>query len=90
MSEDDRGGPALEKSESLIERLEEVFRETFQDDEIRITRETRATDVEGWDSLMHVTLILNVENAFRVRFRSGEVAALENVGALLDLIAARL
>ena len=72
-----------------LERINEVFREVFDDDEIQVTRATTARDVEGWDSLMHVTLIVNLEKAFGVRFSSGEVAALKNVGDLDDLIAAR-
>ena len=72
-----------------LERLNQVFQDVFDDDELRITRQTTAKDVEGWDSLMHVTLIVNVEKAFRVKFSSSEVAALQNVGELIDLIDAR-
>jgi acyl carrier protein len=70
-------------------RLNQVFRDVFDDDELEISRRTTADDVEGWDSLMHVTLIVNVEKAFKVKFSSSEVAALQNVGELLDLINAR-
>ena len=72
-----------------MERLNQVFQQVFDDDELQITRQTSAQDVEGWDSLMHVTLIVNVERAFDVRFSSAEVASLKDVGDLLDLIAAR-
>lgn len=72
-----------------LERLNQVFRDVFDDDELDITRRTTANDVEGWDSLMHVTLIVNVEKAFKVKFSSSEVAALQNVGELIDLIDAR-
>jgi acyl carrier protein len=71
-------------------RLQEVFRQVFDDDELELTRSTSAKDVEGWDSLMHVTLIVNVEKAFGVKFGSSQVASLKDVGDLLDLIAARV
>ncbi len=70
-------------------RLNEVFCDVFQDEDLVITRETTAHDVVGWDSLMHVTLIVNVERAFGVRFSSAEVAVLKNVGELVDFIARR-
>lgn len=69
--------------------LTDVFREVFEDDDLVITRETRASDVPGWDSLMHVTLVLHVERMFGVRFSSSEVAMLQNAGELQDLVDAR-
>ncbi len=72
-----------------LSRLNDVFREVFDDDEISITRGTTAQDIEGWDSVMHVTLMINVEKAFGVKFRSSDVADLKSVGDLVDLISAR-
>ncbi len=72
--------------EETFDQLQEVFQDIFQDDEISLTRETTAADIDGWDSLMHVTLMLNVEAGFNVRFSSTEVAVLKTVGELLDLI----
>jgi acyl carrier protein len=72
-----------------LERLNQVFQNVFDDDELSINRQTTAKDVEGWDSLMHVTLIVNVEKAFGVKFSSSEVAGLQTVGDLIDLIDAR-
>lgn len=71
---------------ATLDKLTEVFQEVFEDDDLALSRETTAADVEGWDSLMHVTLIVNAERAFGVRFSSSEVAALETVGELVDLI----
>jgi len=70
----------------VLSRLNQVFQDVFDDDELTINSETTAPDVEGWDSLMHVTLVVNVEKAFGVRFSSSEVAGLKNVGELVDLI----
>jgi acyl carrier protein len=72
-----------------LARINEIFRDVFEDDELVVDRGTTAGDVDGWDSLMHVTLLVNVEKEFKVKFSSSEVASLKNVGGLLDLIDAR-
>jgi acyl carrier protein len=71
---------------STLDRLTEVFQDVFEDDDLVIARETTAADVEEWDSLMHVTLVVNVEREFGLRFKSSEVSALQSVGDLVDLI----
>jgi acyl carrier protein len=73
-----------------LQKLNEVFQEVFDDDELVVTLETTAADVDGWDSLMHVRLIICIEKAFHVRFSSSEVAALKSVGDLVDLITGKL
>jgi len=70
---------------SMLETLTAVFRDVFEDEELEISRETTATDIPDWDSLRHVTLMLNVEKTFGVRFSSAEIANLKDVGELLDL-----
>lgn len=75
-------------SNDTLAKLEEVFSEVF-DDDISLTPETTAADVDGWDSVMHVNLMLEIEAAFGVRFNSADVTGLKNVGQLLDLIAAK-
>jgi acyl carrier protein len=72
-----------------LDRLNDVFREVFEDDELRVFPETTAQDVEGWDSLMHVTLIIRVEKAFGIRCSSSEIAGLKDVGELVALIERR-
>ncbi len=72
--------------DNTLERLNEVFREVFDNEDLSLNSTTTAKDIEGWDSLMHVTLIVNVEKAFGVRFSSSEVASLKNVGELVQLI----
>ncbi len=68
------------------ERLQEVFQDVFDDDEIEITRETTADDIDMWDSLTHVQLIVAVEKEFGVRFSTVEVMKMKNVGEFMDLI----
>lgn len=72
------------------EKLQAVFRDVFEDDELEINAQTTAADVEGWDSLAHVTLMINVEKRFGVKFRSSDIAQLKRVGELMDLINAQL
>lgn len=72
-----------------IERLGEVFRDVFEDDDLNITSATTARDMDEWDSLMHVNLILAVEKEFNIRISSSEVAGLQSVGQLVDLIEAK-
>jgi acyl carrier protein len=70
----------------VLEQVNEVFREVFDESDLTIARETTAADIEGWDSLMHVRLMIAIEKAFRVRFSSSEVASLNNVGELIDVL----
>ena len=69
-----------------LERLRDIFRDVFNDEDLVISRETSARDIDDWDSVMHVSLVVSVEKAFGVRFSSSEVAELQNVGDLADLI----
>ena len=74
----------------VIERLTPIFRDVFGKPSLTITRETSARDIENWDSLNHVTLVMEVERAFGVRFALGELQDLKNVGALAALIERKL
>jgi acyl carrier protein len=70
-------------------RLTEIFEEVFDEDSIVMTPELSAKDVDGWDSLTHIRLILTIERAFKIKFSTSEVGKLENVGDLVALIKAR-
>ncbi|MBX9608755.1 MAG: acyl carrier protein [Gammaproteobacteria bacterium] len=70
----------------LIARLTEVFRETLDVEDLVVTRELTADEVEEWDSLAHVRLMIAVEREFGCRFPTTEVTKLSNVGDLVDLI----
>lgn len=69
-----------------LQQLQEVFRNIFDDETITIHRETTAADIEAWDSVQNVTLMLEVETEFGVRFSTSEIAYLKHVGELVDLI----
>ena len=75
---------------NLMNRLTQVFREIFDDDALVLEDTTVARDVPGWDSLTHVSLIVAIEREFKIRFTSGEITKLENVGALRKLVESKL
>jgi acyl carrier protein len=73
----------------IYARLAEIFQDVFDEDLIEVTPELSAKDVEGWDSLTHIRLILTVEKAFKIKFSTSEIGKLENMGDLVALIKAR-
>jgi len=71
---------------STIDILNDIFKQVFDDDSIVITRDSTANDIEEWDSLTHMNLVVAVEAKFKIRFALGELQTLRNVGDMLDLI----
>lgn len=73
----------------IYTRLTEIFKDVFDDDSITVTSVLSAKDVDGWDSLTHIRLILTVERAFKVKFSTSEIGKMENVGDMVTLIKTR-
>lgn len=71
---------------TVIERLNRVFQEVFDDDSLQVGPQTTANDVDGWDSLSHINLIVAVEAEFSIRFSQKELLGLRNVGDLLKQV----
>lgn len=70
-----------------IERkLQEIFREVFEDEGLIIAADMVAEDIEGWDSLTHFQMIMEVEMEFGIKFTTDEIANLATVGELMNLI----
>lgn len=69
-----------------LEQLEPVFQQVFDDSSITLQRTTTANDIEEWDSLTHMNLVIAMEVRFKVKFALGELQKLKNVGEMLDLI----
>lgn len=78
------GGNVLPAAD--LEQLRDIVRDVFDDDDVDITEDTTARDVEGWDSLNHIRFMVTVEQRFHVRFTSREVESLQNIGDLLRAI----
>lgn len=72
--------------EGVFERLQNVFREVFDDNEIVISESTTAEDIDDWDSFEHINLILAVEEEFNFKFPMGKVSIMKNVGEMADII----
>jgi len=75
---------------NIKEMLEEIFRDVFEDDTIELTEETTADDIEDWDSLTHIQLIVDIEKKFNVKFTTQEITGLKNVGEFIALVESKL
>ncbi|KAF0195969.1 MAG: acyl carrier protein [Bacteroidetes bacterium] len=78
----------MDKNEVLIQ-LQEIFRDTLDNEEVVLTFDTTANDVEEWDSLTHIHLVVSIEKHFKVRFTSKEIQSWKNIGELTDSILAK-
>jgi acyl carrier protein len=74
--------------------LQEVFRRVFDDDDLSVTPATTAADIDGWDSMAHINLIIAAEKKFGVSFSASEIAALgrrgQNVGSMIELLTSKI
>jgi acyl carrier protein len=77
------------ETQQIYAKLNEVFRDVFED-EITVVPELSAKDVDEWDSLTHLRLMLTVEKTFKVKFSAAEVGHLSNVGELVKVIHSKL
>jgi acyl carrier protein len=77
-------------SDTIFDQLDQIFRDTLDNDDIHLTENTTAGDVPGWDSLAHISLILAIERHFKIRFSTTEIGGLSNVGELVGLIKAQI
>lgn len=72
--------------EDIYKKLNSVFRDVFDDDTISVCEKTTANDIEGWDSLMHISLISAIEDEFDFRFKMKDVVGMHDVGEMVDII----
>ena len=72
--------------DEVFERLNEVFRDVFEDESITVNDQTTADDIEDWDSLEHINLMAAVESEFGIKFSMGQVVTMKNVGEMVDII----
>lgn len=75
---------------SVLQDLTTVFQQVFDNPDIQLTPDMTANDVDGWDSLSHINLIMAVENRFNVRFKQREVLGFQNVGDLARCVESKL
>lgn len=75
--------------EDILKRVNEIFWDVFDDDTIVVEEQTTAADVEDWDSLSHITLVSEIEEAFGMKFEMKEVLGMKDVGEMLDILQER-
>lgn len=77
------------RKEEIFKALDEVFQDVFDDDTITVNENTVADDIEDWDSLEHINLVVAIEKRFGMKFTMGEVTGMKNVGEMVDIIIER-
>ena len=76
--------------EDVLSKVNDIFKDAFDNEDLVIGFQTTANDVEGWDSLMQMNLIDMIEDEFGMRFDMDEVVGMENVGSMIDIIISRI
>lgn len=77
-------------TDEILGKLNNLFRDIFDDDSLDLGPETTADDVEEWDSVSHITMIVAVEQMFGIKIKTAEIESLKNVGDLVQIISAKL
>ncbi len=76
--------------EEVFQKLTEIFRNNFDDERICLSDSTSAQDIEDWDSLEQVNLVVAIQSEFKIRFQLDEVNAMRNVGEMVDGILSKV
>ena len=76
--------------EQVLSETNDIFIDVLDEEDIKLSYETTADDIEDWDSLSHIQIVVAIENHFDVKFTSLEVQTFENVGQMCDAIVERL
>jgi len=71
---------------NILEKLQPIFRDIFDNHNLVITSQTTANDIDDWDSISHISLVVAIEQEFHIKFALGELQSLQNVGEMLDII----
>lgn len=76
--------------DEVFKKLTEIFRSNFDDDDIELTNETSSTDIDDWDSLEQINLVVAIQDTFNVKFNIDEVNTMKNVGEMADFILSKI
>jgi len=74
----------------ILEILQNIFRDLFDEDNLILTRDTSSKNIEDWDSVAQISLILTIENTYNIRISAAELENLSNVGDIVDLLCSKL
>ena len=76
--------------EEIFLKVQDIFQDIFDDENLLIQDSTNSDDIEDWDSLNHINLVSAIEQEFKIRFALGELQTLKDVGAMIDLMIDKL
>lgn len=76
--------------EDIKKQVQDIFRDILDEEDLILTDITTAQDVDGWDSLSHIQLVVAMEKYFKLRFTAKEILSWNNVGELIDSIASKV
>lgn len=79
----------MDRSE-ILQQVNGIFTDIIDEENIELSTETTANDIEGWDSLTHIQLVVAIEKHFKIRFNSKEIQGWKNIGELLSSISAKI
>ena len=75
---------------AILQQVEAIFKDVLDEHDITLTKTTTVNDVDGWDSLIHIQLIVAIEKHFKIKFSSKEILSWKNVGEMTDAIYSKL
>jgi acyl carrier protein len=78
------------EKDNILKQLNEIFIDTLENDSIVLTEETTAKDVDEWESLNHVQLVVAIEKRFKIRFNAREIQGWKNVGEIIECIQSKI
>ena len=78
------------KEQEIFSQVQEIFQDVFDDDSLELTRETNAENIEDWDSLAQIRLIVAMEKQFKIKIPANELQRLADVGEMIDLISDKI
>ncbi|BEG62213.1 MULTISPECIES: acyl carrier protein [Coprobacter] len=76
--------------EDILSKVQNIFRDVLDEENISLTSQTTANDIEEWDSLTHIQLVVAIEKSFKIKFTSKEILSWKNVGEMVETIHAKL
>ncbi len=78
------------KREEIFKKVSIVFQEVLEDDSLVISEDQNADDIDEWDSLTHIMLVVETEKAFKLKFLSSEISKWKNIGEMITVIEGKL
>jgi acyl carrier protein len=76
----------MKNKKQILGKLKPIFFKVFKNKKLKVKISSSAKNIKNWDSLIQITLVLNIEREFKIRFKANEISELKNVGEMIDLI----